>query len=286
MTAEYMTKRREEEQPLAPDQKAENWSGIASDYERAFETLTRQFAEALVERLSLTPEHRVLDVATGTGAFALAAARSGAEVLATDFAPGMIARLRQRLDEAAIHHVQAAVMDGQNLALEDAGFDIVASVVGVIFFPDILRGLREMKRVLKPGGRCAIVCWDAPEHFDMMVALRQAIERAVPGFELPSQPPVWARMCGEDSLRQHLQQAGFSRIETWTQQGELVIDKPARFWADFTSAAPPLASLFARLGAANVERVGQAFVEIITQGGRQPAPALQARACLGVGHVE
>ena len=67
---------------LSPDQIPQAWSGIASDYERAFETLTNQFSTEALRQLKMKPGDAVLDVAAGTGSFSLAAARAGGDVLA------------------------------------------------------------------------------------------------------------------------------------------------------------------------------------------------------------
>jgi ubiquinone/menaquinone biosynthesis C-methylase UbiE len=92
-------------------------------------------------------------MATGTGALALAAARTGAQVLATDFSPGMVACVAA----AGLPNVEARVMDGQALDLPDARFDAAFSIFGVIMFPDWRKGLAEMRRVTKPGGYGAVV---------------------------------------------------------------------------------------------------------------------------------
>ncbi len=270
---------------ISPDQIPQQWSSIASAYERAFEKLTRQFSQEAINRLDISSDDRVLDVATGTGSFSLAAAHTGAQVLATDFAPGMVERLEQRLREQQIHNVKTAVMDGQNLDIVDASFDVSASVVGVIFFPDIQKGLRELKRVLKPQGRCAVVCWNHPEHFEMMGYLQQAITLAVPDFEMPMQTPVWARMCGEQSLRENLLDAGFSRVDVSVKQGVLEIESVEQFWSDFTSSAPPLALLFEKLGEENSSRVGEKFIELVTKKAGRLSPKLSAQACIGIAYV-
>jgi hypothetical protein len=79
---------------LNPDQIPERWGDIAADYEAAFEGLSSQFARDVLRLLDLKAGERVIDVAAGTGAFSLLAARAGADVLATDFAAGMVAHLR------------------------------------------------------------------------------------------------------------------------------------------------------------------------------------------------
>jgi len=270
---------------LSPDQIPEKWSNIACVYERAFEKLTAQFSEEAVRLLELKPAESVLDVATGTGSLSLVAAKMGADVLATDFAEGMIERLEQRLENKHIHNVKAEVMDGQQLSVEDASFDVSASVVGVIFFPDIQKGLSELKRVLKPQGRCAVVCWDDPQHFEMMTYLKQAIAEAVPAFEMPTQAPVWARLCGQQSLKEGLLDAGFKRVEVRQMQGLLELESAEQFWLDFTSSAPPLASLFESLGIENTKKVGEKFVELVTESGRISSPILSAQACIGIAYV-
>lgn len=136
-------------------EKADHWDTVARHYGETAQPFTARFAEAALARVPLNAQSRVLDVAAGTGALALAAARSGAQVLAVDFSPGMIARIAA----AGLPNVAARVMDGQALALPDAGFDAVFSIFGVILFPDWRKGLNEMARVTRPGGYGIVATW-------------------------------------------------------------------------------------------------------------------------------
>lgn len=134
---------------------SDHWDAAAQHYEKTAHPFTARYAEAALARVKLMPDSRVLDVAAGTGALALAAARTGAQVLATDFSPGMVARIAA----AGLPNVEARVMDGQALALNDGSFDAVFSIFGVIMFPDWRKGLAEMARVTRPGGHGVVATW-------------------------------------------------------------------------------------------------------------------------------
>ena len=132
-----------------------HWDTAAQHYEKIAHPFTALFAQAAMAHVQLSPGSRVLDVAAGTGALSLLAARTGAQVLATDFSPGMVARIASR----KLPNVEARVMDGQALALSDGSFDAVFSIFGVIMFPDWRKGLAEMARVTRPGGFGAVATW-------------------------------------------------------------------------------------------------------------------------------
>jgi ubiquinone/menaquinone biosynthesis C-methylase UbiE len=270
---------------LTPDQMPEKWGEIAATYGEAFEQLTSQFADEVLSKLSPKTGDRVLDVAAGTGAFSLAAAKLGADVLATDFAEGMVEHIQGRIDNELMHNIKTQVMDGQALTVDDASVDISVSIVGLIFFPDMAKGFAELKRVLKPGGRCAVVCWDSPEHFDMMKLLKQSIELAAPDFEMPTQTPVWARMTGEQQLAEKFQQAGFNKIEVSTIDGLLTLDSVEKFWSAFISSSPPMMTLFTNLGEENTRRAGEEFVRLATDDHQNQVVTLRSKACVGIAYA-
>jgi SAM-dependent methyltransferase len=152
----------------------------------------------------------VLDVAAGTGALALAAAEAGARVLATDFSPGMVARLRERLAPFAVS--EACVMDGQALEVEDAVFDASFSIFGVMLFPSFQRGMAELVRATRPGGRVIVATWVNPEGAGPAPLFRQAYRRAFPEAALPPPSPGMVALSTPEGLEAEMVRAGCSKV--------------------------------------------------------------------------
>jgi ubiquinone/menaquinone biosynthesis C-methylase UbiE len=120
-------------------------------------------SELLIEAFDVHPGERVLDVATGSGNAALAAARRGCSVVGLDYVPALLERARMR---AVAEGVTAAFVEGDAEALpfEDGSFDVVTSVFGAMFAPDQDQTASELARVCRPRGRIGLVA-HTPEGF-------------------------------------------------------------------------------------------------------------------------
>jgi ubiquinone/menaquinone biosynthesis C-methylase UbiE len=120
-------------------------------------------AEHLAETADLQAGWRVLDVATGSGNAAIAAARRGCDAVGIDYVPALLERGRVR---AAAEHLDVRFLEGdaENLPVPDASFDAVLSIYGVMFAPDHRRAAAELARVCRPGGRIALASW-TPDGF-------------------------------------------------------------------------------------------------------------------------
>jgi len=119
--------------------------------------------ETLAEAVDVAAGERVLDVAAGNGNAALAAARRGCEVTASDYVPALLSGTRARASAEGLT-VDVREADAEALPFDDATFDVVVSTFGVMFTPDQERAAAELTRVCRPGGRIGLTNW-TPDGF-------------------------------------------------------------------------------------------------------------------------
>lgn len=142
------------------DKQQKVWS--SGDYNK-IAALTVPLSEHLVDHVGVRPGERVLDVATGTGHAALAAARRSGDVVGIDYVPQLLDIARRRA-EAEDLEVEFTPADAEDLPYADGSFDVVLSAIGVMFSADHARAARELARVSRSGGRIAVASW-TPEGF-------------------------------------------------------------------------------------------------------------------------
>jgi ubiquinone/menaquinone biosynthesis C-methylase UbiE len=218
------------------------WNAIAAGYDRYVTEPGRQVAEDALLLAGLQPGMRVLDVACGSGAVSLPAARLGADVMAVDLSPVMIELLRTRARKLGISNLEGRVMDGHALDLSDDLFDIAISQFGVMLFPDLPRGLSEMTRVTKPGGTVVLVVYAAPATIDFLGFFLSALHAVVPGFTgLPDNPPPLPFQASDpDILRQNLTAAGLTDIRIEPGAEVLQFQTGHQLW-DWVANSNPIA---------------------------------------------
>jgi ubiquinone/menaquinone biosynthesis C-methylase UbiE len=138
------------------------WDRAALDYESLWQAQLSSAQTQLLASVSLRPGVRVLDVACGTGLVTFSAAQAvgpTGRVLGVDLSGRMIEAARRRAEERNTSNTTFARMDAESLDLPDAGFDVVLCSLGLMYMPDPEKAVREMVRVLRPGGRLVLAVW-------------------------------------------------------------------------------------------------------------------------------
>jgi ubiquinone/menaquinone biosynthesis C-methylase UbiE len=198
----------------------EQWQTAAEAWHRWHPTLKSWLGPAtdfMLDMAEVKEGYRVLDIAAGAGEQSITAAEkvgSSGYVLATDLAPKILDFALELANEKGINNIEIQEMDGENLTLPDNSFDTVISRVGLIFFPDQQKALKEIKRVLKPGGFVAAIVYstvDKNQFFSTPVSVIRRRAQLPP--PLAGQPGPFS-LGAEGVLDDAFKQAGFTNVQS------------------------------------------------------------------------
>src|SRR6202162_6137643 len=203
----------------------------AAEYDRAFAHVTAHFMPFLLRAVGVAPGMHVLDIATGTGLSAeaaLAAVGPSGHVTAADLSPAMVEKARARLSRSL--KVLVSVEDGQALSFSDKSFDAVLCNLGLMFFPDPVRGLSEFRRVLRPGGRVAVSVNTVIER-SYNHQINEIIARHMPSL---AEAVTRTFALGEASrLRSLFDEAGLANFQTDTVRHTFVLPSFDAYYGPF-----------------------------------------------------
>jgi len=224
------------------------WDEIATGYDEFVTPSHMWAANEGLRRAALRPGMRFLDVAAGSGALSIPAARLGAQVLSTDLSPVMVERLETRAREEGLD-LEVRVMDGHALELEDDSFDVSGSQFGVMLFPDMPRGISELARVTKPGGRVLMNVMGTAHEIEFFGFFVAAIRAAVPGFSGPPMdpPPLPFQLQDPRKLDEELAAAGLKEIRVETITEALEFRSGQHLWDWLVNSNPIAGAILAEL---------------------------------------
>jgi len=196
------------------------WSSaeIAEHWQQDVERRRRDFAEAtqsMLEAAGLGPGDHVLDIAAGTGDQSLLAARlvgPGGSILATDLSAEMLAIAARVVQQEGLTNITLRVMDAEHLDLQDNTFDAVICRLGLMLIPNLQPALREIRRVLKPGGKLAALIWSVPENNPLISLPLAIVSRYARGAS--SRPSHPLALSDATVFERELTDAGFSEAFT------------------------------------------------------------------------
>lgn len=171
--------------------------------------------EMMLDLAGIRPGHRVLEIAAGTGDLSIMVARrvgASGYVLATDISSAMLSRAEQAAREAGLANVETRIMNAASLELEENSFDAVLCRMGLMLFPQPLQALLSMRRVMKQGGKVAVMVHSAatknPYHGLPLAIVRRLGNIPPPP---PGQPGMFA-LGGSGVLEKLLDKSGLREV--------------------------------------------------------------------------
>jgi SAM-dependent methyltransferase len=206
---------------------AAGWgSKDASAYDLLAGRVTSRLAEPLLDAVGAGPGTQLLDVATGPGYVAAAAAARGSDVVGLDLSETMLEFARARVPAARFVHGNATA-----LPLPDASFDAVVAAFVLLHLGRPEHAVAEAARVLAPGGKAAFAVWDVPSRGRWLGVMLDAVHDAgaAPPADVPPGPPLF-RFADEDEFRGLLEGAGLQDARVDTVDFTLSLESADALW--------------------------------------------------------
>ncbi len=205
-------------------------------------TTMRPVSDSLIDSLQLSGNEHVLDVASGTGepGLTLSALLLQGRVTGTDLSENMVDIANEHAEQRSISNYQSQVSDASDMPFKDDTFDHIICRYGIMFFPDVETGLREMARVLKPGGKLTVAVWAGPELNPFITILAMTvIEKLNLPKPAPDVPGIFR--CAKPGLvSQHVKNIGLENVTEWNVKGEAKFGSPEQYWEIFSDVAGPV----------------------------------------------
>jgi len=249
------------------EQQKQTWNKFAPGWKK-WDELTMSFlkpaGDAILERARLVPGHRVLDVATGTGEPGLsAAAKVGSgKVTGVDLSEEMAQIARENARSKGLTNFEAKVCDAGILPFDDGIFDAILCRFGVMFFPDPSSNLKEMARVLKPGGRMVLVAWGSPAENTWATTIGQIVNQRLNIPAPPPDAPGLYRFAQEGLLSSLLQSAGLKEVRQEKVQGTFSLESPDLYWDWQTDVAAPVVAALSKADSVTREEIKQEVLRL------------------------
>lgn len=252
------------------EQQKASWNKFSPGWKK-WDDLTMDFLKPMGDEIirMLNPKRNevILDVAGGTGepGLTIASMIDGGKVFITDIAENMLEIAEENAMLRGIKNIETRICDVCVLPFEDNTFDAISCRKGFMFFPDMFLAVKEMKRVLKPGGRISASVWDIPEKNFWVTAIMGTINRNI---ELPLQSPDAPGMfrCAKEGLMSELfSRAGLKNILQNNISGKLNCNTTDVYWNFMTEVVAPIVAVLSDADEAMKEKIKMELYNLMSE---------------------
>jgi SAM-dependent methyltransferase len=220
------------------------WNLVAEAYATDITPVFEGYASFALDQAGLPAGASVVDVGCGPGTLSLLAARRGLRVRALDFAAQMVDLLADRLAAEPLLEVEPVVGDGMALPWPDDCVDGGFSMFALFVFPDPVAGLRELRRVVRPGGPVVFSSWPAMRGVPALDALFSGLATLLPG----GPPPVPPALSTPEEIDQAVMDAGLVPVARFVQTHSLRAPDPVAWFEGLERTMAPVVLLRHSLG--------------------------------------
>jgi SAM-dependent methyltransferase len=225
------------------------WGKQAYDFATSLEQVCLPLQGAALDAALVGPGTRLLDAGCGAGLLALLASLRGAHVTAIDASSGLLAIARQRVPPADVREG-----DLEALPFADSSFDAVTAVNSVFYAADMAVAMRELARVVRPGGRVVVTAWGSPERCQFLAAVMPRLAPLMPPPPPGTEPPHPGALSQPGALATLLKTAGLHPVDEGEVACPFVFRETEASWRANASAGVNQAAI-AHSGEAAVRAV-------------------------------
>lgn len=245
----------------------------------------RPASDEMISMLRLKRTDFVLDIAGGTGepGLTIASIVADGKVIAADQAEGMLAVAREKAEKQHIGNYETRIAGVSELPFPDNTFDAVSCRFGLMFFPDMQEAVKEMRRVLKPGGRIAIAVWDKPENNFWVTAIMGIIMKNLPVTLPPPDAPGMFRCARPGFIGDLFRQAGFKHVEERRVPLKLNCGTAETYWNYLSEVGAAIVLALNKADEAMREKIKGEVIELIRETYGEGKVAIDATAIVAGG---